>query len=142
MSNVENKKTQEMIGFYHQLNNKRQDTWVKLKKYTFHLSTSSRSSKGHNRLKKALELSLTSLESIEDYTAFPSKEDFRYLWIQFEQKDYVGLTHSVAQIHYFLENGTYRRKDVDLSLSTTESKANLEADDDNPHSIQGANKSR
>jgi len=142
MSNLENKKTQEMIGFYHQLNNKRQDTWVKLKKYTFHLSSSSRSSKGHKRLKKAVELSLTSLETIEDYTAFPSKENFRYLWIQFEQKDYVGLTHSVAQIHYFLENGTYRRKDIDLSLSTTESKANLETEDENPNSIQGANNSR
>jgi len=142
MSNIKNKKTQQMIGFYHQLNNKRQDTWVKLKKYTFHLSTSSRSSKGHNRLKKAVELSLTSLETIEDYTAFPSKEHFRYLWIQFEQKDYVGLSHSVAQIHYFLENGTYRRKDIDLSLSTTEPRANLETEDENPNSIQGANNSR
>ena len=51
-----------------------------------------------------MSLSLTSLELIEDYTAFPSKEDFRYLWIQFEQKDYIGLAHSFSQIHYFLEN--------------------------------------
>jgi len=145
MSNVKNKKTQEMIGFYHQLNNKRQDTWVKLKKYTFHLSTCSRSSKGHNRLKKAVELSLTSLETIEDYTAFPSKENFRYLWIQFKRKNYVGLAHSVAQIYDFLENGTYRRKDVTLSLSTTETKVNLDikdVKDEKPNNFQAANNSR
>jgi arginine decarboxylase len=142
MGKMEHKKAQQMIGFYHQLNNKRQDTWVKLKKYTFHLSSCNAQSSGFKRLKKAVSLSLSSLELIEDYTAFPSKEDFRYLWIQFEQKDYVGLAHSVSQIHYFLENGTYRRKDVDLSLSTIQNTTNLEQDEDNPHNIQGANNNR
>jgi len=142
MGKLEHIKAQQMIGFYHQLNNKRQDTWVKLKKYTFHLSSCNAQSSGFKRLKKAVSLSLTSLELIEDYTAFPSKEDFRYLWIQFEQKDYIGLAHSVSQIHYFLENGTYRRKDVDLSLSTTQTATNLEQEEDNPHNIQGANNSR
>jgi len=117
MPKVDNKKTQKMIGFYHQLNNKRQDTWVKLKKYTFHLSMSNVKEAGKKRLKKAVELSLISLETIEDYTAFPSKENFRYLKERFEQEDYIALSHGVSQIHYFLENGTYRRKDVDLSLS-------------------------
>ncbi|MBO9491417.1 aminotransferase class I/II-fold pyridoxal phosphate-dependent enzyme [Endozoicomonas sp. G2_1] len=142
MTNAGSLKAQEMIGFYHQLNNKRQDTWVKLKKYTFHLSSSTPGDAGFKRLKKAVKLSLTSLETIEDYTAFPSKEDFRYLWIQFQQKDYVGLAHSVSQIHYFLENGTYRRKDVDLSLSTKDSKVNLELEEENASNSNSATNSR
>lgn len=142
MTKIESLKAQQMIGFYHQLNNKRQDTWVKLKKYTFHLSLSSSNQPGFKRLKKAVKLSLTSLELIEDYTAFPSKEDFRYLWIQLEQKDYVGLAHSVSQIHYFLENGTYRRKDVDLSLSAKDSKANLEQEEERNSNLSSAQKSR
>ena len=106
MGKMEHNKAQQVIGFYHQLNNKRQDTWVKLKKYTFHLSTCNAQHSGFKRLKKAVNLSLTSLELIEDYTAFPSKEDFRYLWIQFEQKDYVGLAHSVM-ISWLMQKTNY-----------------------------------
>jgi len=138
MSKVDNKKTKKMIGFYHQLNNKRQDTWVKLKKYTFHLSMFDVKGEGVTRLKKAVELSLISLETIEDYTAFPSKENFRYLKERFEQGDYNALSHAVSQIHYFLENGTYRRKDVDLSLSNS----NVEIDDNTRDNTSGAKNSR
>jgi len=138
MSKVDNKNTQKMIGFYHQLNNKRQDTWVKLKKYTFHLSNIDVKSEGVRRLKKAVELSLISLETIEDYTAFPSKENFRYLKERFEQEDYIALSHGVSQIHYFLENGTYRRKDVDLSLSNH----SIENEENTHENISGAKTSR
>ena len=60
------------------------------------------------------------LEEIEDYTAFPSKDDFRLLWRLLDEKEYNLLNRAVSRISRALSSGVYRNRAINLSRGQIE----------------------
>jgi arginine decarboxylase len=61
---------------------------------------------------------MTLLETIEDYTAFPSQEDIKLLWQLFDQQDFDLLSRVVTRIVRALTGGTYRTRHINLRVPT------------------------
>ena len=59
---------------------------------------------------------LTLLQTIEDYTAFPSGEDFKLLWQLFEQEDFDLLSRVTSRVVRALTGGTYRSQQINLRI--------------------------
>ncbi|WP_163558721.1 beta-eliminating lyase-related protein [Halomonas sp. NO4] len=102
------------LGFYHKITHLRADTWNALKRDLGLLVRGGDESRVRN-LVKAVDVKLTRLEIIEDYHAFPSKEDFRHLWALFNREEYVLLEKVVKRLVRALISESYRRRHVDLS---------------------------
>ncbi|MDZ7851124.1 MAG: aminotransferase class I/II-fold pyridoxal phosphate-dependent enzyme [Halomonas sp.] len=102
------------LGFYHKISQLRADTWNALKRdlgQLIHLEDEARV----RNIVKAIDIKMTRLEIIEDYHAFPSKEDFRHLWALFNRGEYVLLEKVVKRLVRALISESYRRRHVDLS---------------------------
>ncbi len=108
------------LGFYHKISQLRADTWNALKRDLGQLTKTTNEGKIRT-LVKAVDIKLTRLEIIEDYHAFPSKEDFRHLWVLFNDGDYLLLEKVVKRLVRTLISESYRRRHVDLSGNDTES---------------------
>ena len=104
------------LGFYHKINQLRADTWNALKRDLGRIIKIDHAV-GMKPLAKAIEIKLTRLEIIEDYHAFPSKEDFRHLWVLYNQHNFVQLEKVVKRLVRTLISESYRRRHVDLSES-------------------------
>ncbi|EWG98462.1 hypothetical protein [Halomonas sp. BC04] len=104
------------LGFYHKISQLRADTWNALKRDLGILVRLNDESRAKNLI-KAIDVKLTRLEIIEDYHAFPSKEDFRHLWSLFDRDEYVLLEKVVKRLVRALISESYRRRHVDLSDS-------------------------
>ncbi|MBB3141832.1 aminotransferase class I/II-fold pyridoxal phosphate-dependent enzyme [Halomonas organivorans] len=102
------------LGFYHKISQLRADTWNALKRDLGHL-VRLKDEGGERQLVKAIDVKLTRLEIIEDYHAFPSKEDFRHIWALFDREEYVLLEKVVKRLVRALISESYRRRHVDLS---------------------------
>ncbi len=102
------------LGFYHKISQLRADTWNALKRDLGQLVRLNDESRAKN-LVKAIDVKLTRLEIIEDYHAFPSKEDFRHLWSLFDREEYGLLEKVVKRLVRALISESYRRRHVDLS---------------------------
>lgn len=102
------------LGFYHKISQLRADTWNALKRDLGQLVRLDDESRARNLI-KAIEVKLTRLEIIEDYHAFPSKEDFRHLWALFDREEYGLLEKVVKRLVRALISESYRRRHVDLS---------------------------
>ncbi|MDX1464727.1 MAG: ornithine decarboxylase, partial [Halomonas sp.] len=102
------------LGFYHKISQLRADTWNALKRDLGQLVRLTDEGRAKN-LVKAIDVKLTRLEIIEDYHAFPSKEDFRHLWALFDRGDYGLLEKVVRRLVRALISESYRRRHVDLS---------------------------
>ncbi len=102
------------LGFYHKISQLRADTWNALKRDLGQLVRLTDDGRVRN-LVKAIDVKLTRLEIIEDYHAFPSKEDFRHLWSLFDREEYVLLEKVVKRLVRALISESYRRRHVDLS---------------------------
>ncbi|MCL7940271.1 beta-eliminating lyase-related protein [Halomonas sp. ATCH28] len=102
------------LGFYHKISQLRADTWNALKRDLGQLVRLNDDSRAKN-LVKAVDIKLTRLEIIEDYHAFPSKEDFRHLWSLFDRGEYGLLEKVVKRLVRALISESYRRRHVDLS---------------------------
>ncbi|MCG6658151.1 aminotransferase class I/II-fold pyridoxal phosphate-dependent enzyme [Halomonas campisalis] len=102
------------LGFYHKISQLRADTWNALKRDMGILVRLNDESRAKNLI-KAVDVKLTRLEIIEDYHAFPSKEDFRHLWSLFDREEYVLLEKVVKRLVRALISESYRRRHVDLS---------------------------
>lgn len=102
------------LGFYHKISQLRADTWNALKRDLGQLVGLADESRARN-LVKAVDVKLTRLEIIEDYHAFPSKEDFRHLWALFDREEYGLLEKVVKRLVRALISESYRRRHVDLS---------------------------
>jgi arginine decarboxylase len=57
---------------------------------------------------------LFTLETIEEYTAFPSISDMETLWRYFDDKNHSSFTRSVEQIVRALCNDSYRRRNINI----------------------------
>jgi len=123
--NLKKKKERTNLDFYHSPTQLRFDTWHRLEENTSRLREKHMRKADIEALSKRIREDLTTLQIIEDYSAFPSLEDVRRLWQLFEQQDFTVLSRVVARIVRALINGTYRSREIDLRVS-----AELEEHDD------------
>ncbi|MBS3802985.1 MAG: aminotransferase class I/II-fold pyridoxal phosphate-dependent enzyme [Oleiphilaceae bacterium] len=122
---TESEASYSALGFYHKISQLRADTWNALKRELGRLAkTQDETEKRH--LVKSVDVKLTRLEIIEDYHAFPSQEDFRHVWALFRNGEYVSLEKVIKRLVRTLISESYRRRQVDLSDSDSESE-DLEA---------------
>ncbi|WP_416137798.1 aminotransferase class I/II-fold pyridoxal phosphate-dependent enzyme [Halomonas sp. HK25] len=112
------------LSFYHKISQLRADTWNALKRDLGQLIRLTDDGRVRN-LVKAIDVKLTRLEIIEDYHAFPSKEDFRHLWSLFDREEYMLLEKVVKRLVRALISESYRRRHVDLSETDADAE-NLE----------------
>lgn len=113
------------LGFYHKISQLRADTWNSLKR-DLGILAKARGETDVRNLVKAVEVKLTRLEIIEDYHAFPSREDFQHVWSLFRSAEYSSLEKVVRRLVRTLISESYRRRHVDLSGGDSESE-DLEA---------------
>ncbi len=97
------------LDFYHSATQLRFDTWHRLEHYASQLSDRSARKADIARFRKAAQEAMAILETIEYYTAFPSREDFRFLRKVFEREDYATFTRMVERLIRALTSHSYRR---------------------------------
>ena len=102
------------LNFYHSPTQLRFDTWHRLEDFSERLRDRQLRKTDLATIKKDTESALRILQTIEDYTAFPSIEDFELLWELFHREDYVTLVRMVSRIVRALSSGVYRICEVDL----------------------------
>ena len=103
------------LSYYHSANQLRFDTWHELEQHTQRLSDRHTKKKSLARLRKTVHEALSMLETIEFYTAFPSHEDFSYIWKLFDREEYASLARVVSRVVRALSSHSYRRRNIQLS---------------------------
>jgi len=103
------------LNFFHRISYMRSDTWIKLHRLTVRLSERQAVGGETASLIADAKAAMATLEHIEDYTAFPSKEDFRLLWRLLAEKDYQLLSRAVSRISRALSSDVYRNRQIHLS---------------------------
>ncbi|KAA3620969.1 MAG: ornithine decarboxylase [Proteobacteria bacterium] len=114
MSDIKQEILRKSLDFYHSASQLRFDTWHRLEHYTSQLSGRASRKAEIARFRKAAHDAMTMLETIEYYTAFPSREDFELLWKLFEREDYGTLARIVARLIRSLTSHSYRRQNASL----------------------------
>ena len=105
------------LDFYYNASQLRFDTWHRVKRQTLYLAEKHANQQTTEELLDSVDSALQLLEAIEDYTAFPSKDDFRYLWRLFERKEFATLARVVGRLVRALVSHSYRSRNIDLTLS-------------------------
>ena len=103
------------LGFFHRISYLRSDTWIKLNRITSRLSDKYSSGGETASLVAEAKTAMATLENIEDYTAFPSKEDFRLLWRLLNDREYNLLARAVSRISRALSSDVYRNRQIHMS---------------------------
>ncbi|MCP4186899.1 MAG: ornithine decarboxylase [Gammaproteobacteria bacterium] len=112
------KKARTNLDFYHSPTQLRFDTWHRLEEYTSRLNRKQIRKADVASLRKKAEAAIGLLQTIENYSAFPSSDDFKLLWQLYEQQDYELLARIVARIVRALTGGTYRTRQINLRAPT------------------------
>ncbi len=112
------KKARTNLDFYHSPTQLRFDTWNRLEEYSSRLNAKQTRQKDVTALHEKTRDAITLVQTIENYSAFPSQEDFKLLWQLFEQQDYAMLARIVARIVRALTGGTYRSRHINLRIPT------------------------
>ncbi len=110
MSESPKETLRKSLDFYHSATQLRFDTWHRLEHYTAQLSDRSARKADIARFRKAAQDAMAILETIEDYTAFPSRDDFRMLRKIFEREDYTTLARMVERLVRAITSHSYRGK--------------------------------
>ena len=97
------------LDYYHSASQLRFDTWHRLEHYTTQLSDRSARKADIARFKKAAHDAMSILETIEYYTAFPSREDFKTLWKFLDREDYSTLSRMVVRLVRAITTHSYQR---------------------------------
>ena len=113
-----NRKSRTNLDFYHSPTQLRFDTWNRLEEHTSRLREKHMRKADVAALVKKIRDEITLLETIEDYTAFPSQEDVKLLWQLFDQQDFDLLARIVSRIVRALTGGTYRTRHINLRVPT------------------------
>ncbi len=108
------------LAFYHRISYLRSDTWTRLHRVTTRLSERQATGGETTSLAEEARAAMHTLEEIEDYTAFPSKDDFRLLWRLLDEKEYSLLNRAVSRISRALSSGVYRNRAISLSRGQIE----------------------
>ena len=114
--------TRKSLNFYHNANQLRFDPWHRLERYASRLSERHARQGDITGLKRAVHEALSILETIEYYTAFPSKDDFQHFWKLFERVEYQPLARMISRLVRALSSHSYRRRMIQLTR-------NLDRDD-------------
>ena len=113
-----NRKSRTNLDFYHSPTQLRFDTWNRLEEHASRLREKHMRKADVAALVKKIRVEITLLETIEDYTAFPSQDDIKLLWQLFEQQDFDLLSRIVTRITRALTGGTYRSRHINLRVPT------------------------
>lgn len=97
----------------------RTDSWKRLKNDAKRLADAVVEGRDHERLKQKVGDGLALLEPIESYWAFPSRQDFQYLYELFDGGEYDRLSKVCARVNRTLTSLSYRHKPI--SLASTDS---------------------
>jgi arginine decarboxylase len=103
------------LDYYHSPTQFRFDSWHQLAECTARLSASQNKNKPSPGLQEKARALLGDLQTLEDYTAFPSDNDFELLWSLFNNKEYDTLSWCVEIIVRALSSGSYRVRKIDLA---------------------------
>ena len=106
------------LDFYHSPTQLRFDTWNRLEEHASRLREKHLRKVDFAALSKEIKAEITLLETIEDYTAFPSQEDIKLLWQLYDQQDFDLLSRIVTRIVRALTGGTYRSRYINLRVPT------------------------
>jgi len=112
------KNSRTTLDFYHSATQLRFDTWNRLEEYTSRLSEKHMRKADVAALTQKTRDAISLLNTIENYSAFPSQEDFKLLWQLFEQEDFELLSRIVTRIVRALTGGTYRSRHINLRVPT------------------------
>ncbi|HKJ50226.1 MAG TPA: ornithine decarboxylase [Gammaproteobacteria bacterium] len=115
---LKKRKERTNLDFYHSPTQLRFDTWHRLEEHTSRLREKHMRKADIASLSKRIRDELTMLETIENYTAFPSTDDIKLLWQLYDQQDFSVLSRVVARIVRALTNGTYRSRQINLRVSS------------------------
>lgn len=107
------------LGFYHKLSHLRSDEWNQLKELLAKLNYKGGSSVDKENLQAAIVESLTLLERIENYSAFPSKKDFRHIWELYKKGNFERLSTTVNRVIKALTSGIFRRQMIELEETSS-----------------------
>ena len=103
------------LNLYHRISYLRSDTWIRLSRLIGRLSEKQAVGSDTASTLADTKTAMATLENIEDYTAFPSKEDFRLLWRLLEDQEYNLLARAVNRIARALSSDVYRNRQIQLS---------------------------
>ena len=106
------------LDFYHSPTQMRFDTWNRLDEYANRLSAKHLRKADIASLVKKTSDALSLLHTFENYSAFPSQEDFDLLWQLFNEEDFDLLSRMVTRIVRALTGGTYRSRQINLRTAS------------------------
>ena len=112
------RKARTNLDFYHSPTQLRFDTWHRLEEYTNRLNEKQMRKTDLVAVRDKAKAAIKLLQTIENYSAFPSQEDFKLLWQLYNQQDYELLGRIVARIVRALTSGTYRSRHINLRVPT------------------------
>jgi arginine decarboxylase len=112
------KKARTNLDFYHSPTQLRFDTWHRLEDYTSRLNAKQMRKADLAVLRDKTKEAIRLLQTIENYSAFPSQEDFKLVWQLFDHDDYELLARVVGRIVRALTSGTYRSRKINLRIPT------------------------
>ena len=110
-------KNRTNLDYYHSPTQFRFDTWHKLSELTARLYSKKQKQQDITRLSEEASSLLSILYTVEEYHAFPSRDDFDLLWCLFNKGQYETLSWCVETVVRALSGGSYRLWDVDLSMT-------------------------
>ena len=108
MSESPKETLRKSLDYYHSASQLRFDTWHRLEHYTTQLSDRSARKADIARSRKAAHDAMEVLETIEWYTAFPSREDYKYLWKLLDREDYSTLARVVKRLVRAITTNSYQ----------------------------------
>jgi len=111
------RKLRTNLDFYHSPTQMRFDTWNRLDEYANRLSAKHMRKADIASLTRQTRDALTLLHTFENYSAFPSQEDFAMLWQLFNEEEFEVLSRIVTRIVRALTGGTYRSRQINLRTS-------------------------
>ncbi len=103
------------LDYYHSPTQLRYDTWHTLEDAIQRLAGKYKRQGNIDKLLEQVHAALKLLDTVEEYTAFPSDDDFSYLWHLFETENYLALSKAVSYVVRVLSSDLYRVKHIDLS---------------------------
>jgi arginine decarboxylase len=112
------KKARTNLDFYHSPTQLRFDTWHRLAEYTNRLNEKQLRKADITSVRVKAKNAIKVLNVIENYTAFPSHEDFQLIWQLYNQQEYSLLASIIARIVRALTSGTYRSRHINLRAPT------------------------
>ena len=128
-SSADGQNSRTRLDFYHSPTQFRFDNWHRLIEFTSRLHKNQIAGRDITKLRDKSQALLTVLQTLEDYTAFPSDDDFELLWQLFNNGNYATLCNGVERIARALSSGHYRVRPADLKrvldLKAAEERGNL-----------------